>query len=400
MSTAEPFLYPEELDEFIRETLADDNLYVFGEEDAMLGLCPFVSFYIYHGPDAYLDVADRMISVHEAFEALIDEPFQLIWKDNTQVWLKAGDRRLPTDLRAAARKSHAKGEMFKLGATDRHTETTSARWAVSATVDEIGIMQYSRLKLTFRLKWYRNNRERWHAFVRHCLHTLQPEHCYSGFEVGNGGFNILGAYEVDTLERQCADHLYGMDIDHPADMCFHSFRAHKGDALFAPELVKDTPSAVDRVNPSNLGAGLRTPTWCFLLAPFWRRKLGLSEAQVRAALDDPRIDIAAIEYATGPHNPDGEPALWIHLGELDLHPVERGVPELLVKASALIRPIRCDGLNLVTFATWDDDPNPRFDFDSARRWMARFDPDSDWPDAARRNPGGPAHRNNVPAGQP
>jgi hypothetical protein len=81
--------------------------------------------------------------------------------------------------------------------------------------------------------------------------------------------------------------------------------------------------------------------------------------------------------------------LWIELGDLDLYPVENGVPDLLRKANALIRPIRCDELNLNTLDPWDDDPNPRFDYDSSQRWMARFDDDSDWPSAEVRGPSRP-----------
>lgn len=245
---------------------------------------------------------------------------------------------------------------------------------------------YSPLKLTFRHKWYNQNKARWQAFVKECISQLQPEHCYSGFEVGNGGFNFLGAYESDVLERICADYFYGMDIDHLSKMGFH------------PYWQKDGKS-----DGSDLGAGIRTPTWCFLLSPVWLAKLGKTEADVRAELDDPRVEVTAIPYAPGPHNPNGEPALWIRLGELDLHPVEKGVPDLLVKANRLIRPIRCDYLNLLTLDPWDDDPNPRFDYESSLRWIRRFDEDSDWPDPARRKLGSPAPispRLRCPAGQP
>lgn len=264
-------------------------------------------------------------------------------------------------------------------------------------------MRYSRLKLTFRHKWYRRNRAQWQSFVKACIAQLQPEHCYSGFEVGNGGFNILGAYEADVLERICADYVYGMDIDHPMRMGFHSFCYHRGDALFHPEALEGIDRLENYTSPSNLGAGLRTPTWCFLLSPFWLAKLGKTEADVRAELDDPRIEVTAIPYAAGPHNPNAEPALWIRLGELDLHPVENGLPDHLVKASRLIRPIRCDHLNLLTLDPWSDDPNPRFDYESSLRWMRRFDEDSDWPNAEKRKAAAPdsgTARLRCEAGQP
>ena len=188
-----------------------------------------------------------------------------------------------------------------------------------------------------------------------------------GYEVGNGGLSVMGAYEANVLERICADHFYGMDIDHPSGMGFQYHGNKEG-----------------YINPTRLGAGLRPPTWCFMLSPLWQRKLGKSESEVRAALADPRIRITAIPYATNAHNPLGASGLWIELGELALYPVEEGVPELLRKANALIRPIRCDELNLNSLDPWDDDPNPRFDYESSQRWVGRFDDASNWPSAAVR----------------
>lgn len=304
------------------------------------------------------------------------------WKDDTQDWLPADDSRLPSlgELPTWARKGWDEKRSFWIDATDQETETDSARWAFSGRTDD-GIMRYSTLKLTFRHKWYNQNKERWQSFIKECIAQLQPEHCYSGFEVGNGGFNILGAYESDVLDRICADYFFGMDIDHVSKMEYHSYRYHRDDALFEPELVEDDDPSEKYVDPTDLGAGLRTPTWCFMLSPYWRAKLGKTEAEIRAELDDPHIEITAVPYTVGPHNPNGEPGLWIRLGELDLHPVENGVPGLLVKANQLIRPIRCDYLKLLTLDPWDDDPNPRFDYESSLRWMRRFDDDSDWPTA-------------------
>lgn len=386
MSTAKLFLEPDEIDDFIADTLSDDLLHWIGDEDGpAYGICPCVSFYIYHTKGDALALVDKMVAIYQGFEQLIDEPFQLVWKADTQDWLPAGDKRLPKlqELPAVARKKHEDFRPFWIRATDQESPVTSARWAFSAEIDD-GIMGYSTLKLTFRHKWYNQNKARWQAFVKDCITQLQPEHCYSGFEVGNGGFNIMGAYESDVLERICAEYFYGMDVDHVSDMGFHSYRYHRDDPIFHPERVKGDDPSVKYTNPTNLGAGLRTPTWCFLLTPFWLAKLGKTESEVRAELDDPRIEITAIPGAIGPHNIKGEPSLWIRLGELDLHPVERGVPELLVKANRLIRPVRCDALKLLTLDPWDDDPNPRFDYQSSLRWMRRFDDDSDWPDAAKR----------------
>ena len=371
MSTSEFAFFPEEIEWLLKEVMADDALSAIGPEGRELGLCPYVTFYVYHQPEDYLAVADQFIAVWEQFQTLMDLPFKKVFKSRTQVWLGARDKRFPADQRAEARHHEKKFESFYLVGTDMGSPANSPRWSYSAVVDHVPQQCYSTVKLVFRYKWYVQNQARWQEFVRRCVASLQPEQCYMGFEVGNGGLGVMGAYEADVLERICADHFYGMDIDHPFQM---KFQYHE-----------DTDGYL---NPTKLGAGLRPPTWCFMLSPLWQRKLGKSEDDIRAALADPRIRITAIPYATDAHNPLGANGLWIELGELDLYPINSGVPELLRKANALIRPIRCDELNLNSLDPWDDDPNPRFDDDSSQRWMGRFDDHSDWPSAAVDQPPG------------
>lgn len=383
MSTAEVFLTPEDIEEYIQDALSNDYLHTFGDEDAEIGLCPYITFYVYHKKGDFLHISEQMIDIYREFEQLIDEPFHLIWKDKTQDWFKAGDKRLTTDLLARAKEcDDDEFRPFWLGATDQESAIATPRWGCMAKVTDNVEMRYTTLKLTFRHHWYNKHRERWHNFVSSCLKRLQPDQCYSGFEIGNGGFSVLGNYECEALERVCADHFYGMDIDHTSDMGFHYFDDKDG-----------------WVNPTDLSGGLRTPVWSFLLSPNWLKRLGKNEAEVRAALNDPRIVIQSIPYAVSQLNPEGQDALWIRLGELDLYPVENGVPELPVLANRLIRPIRCDELKLLSLDAWDDDPNQRFGYEDSIRWMRRFDEDSDWPSAEKRKGAQPSTAKVIPMGR-
>ncbi|KIQ17415.1 hypothetical protein RT97_30370, partial [Variovorax paradoxus] len=70
-----------------------------------------------------------------------------------------------------------------------------------------------------------------------------------------------------------------------------------------------------------------------MLSPVWQRKLGKSEQQIRAELDDPRIKVTTVPYPQDKLNPDGANGLWIELGDLSLYPVEDGVPDVLAKAN-------------------------------------------------------------------
>ena len=363
MTTAELAFQQSEIEWLVAETQANTWLSVIGPDDRGMGLCPYVTFYVHHQRRSYMAVAEKFISIWERFAELRDEPFKHVFKSRTQVWLKPTDKRFPPDLRAEAEYHYKERESYYLKGTDGDSPDESPRWSYAARVTHVPTLTYSTLKLVFRHKWYaEGNQERWKEFVRDCVRLLRPDQCYMGYEVGNGNLSVMSSYEADVLERICADHFYGMDIDHPSTMGFHYF----------------DPIRKGNVNPCRLGAGLRAPTWCFMLSPAWQRKLGKGEAQIRAELADPRIRITAIPFARSALNPEGANGLWIELGELDLYPVAQGVPELLAKANRLIQPIRCNDLRLISLDPWDDDPNPRFDFESTPLWMGRFDEGSAW----------------------
>jgi hypothetical protein len=213
--------------------------------------------------------------------------------------------------------------VYFIAATTADSPIQSARWAFCAQISDDNNSRYTTLKLSFGEKWYREHKSKWYQFVQHCLIKLNPIQAYSGYEIGNStNFNIVSP-EFETAERIFSNYFYGLDIDHPN-------MNHSHDDL---EGFIYTPS---------LAAGLRTPTWCFLLSPYWLDKLGLSEEQIRLKLDDPRIEITKLLDATDPE----KFSLWIQLGELSLYPVEEGIPDLLVRANDLIKPIRCNDLKL------------------------------------------------------
>ena len=128
MSTSEVFLQPDEIEDFLKETLVDDYQYSVGEEGAEIGLCPYITFYVYHKKGDFLLISEQMIDIYREFEQLIDEPFHLIWKDKTQDWFKAGDKRLTTDLLARAKEcDDDEFRPFWLGATDQESAIATPR---------------------------------------------------------------------------------------------------------------------------------------------------------------------------------------------------------------------------------------------------------------------------------
>ena len=394
MSTDKIYLSDDEISEFIEET-RDASQYFYGDEGEEYGVCPFITFYIYshnhekigENPeeedtdveylrnDDFLPLCDKVIELFQELQTLIDRPFWICFNSETQEWVHASPEEMSREVMSRHAKFHAaEGDLpFQIGATDQENPRVSARWAISACVTRVPQGLYTTVKITFRDSWYRegNNRQVWYAFIQKWIGRLQPEQCYSGYEIGTTTLTTLffGAYEVDVLERICADYFYGLDIDHaePQEMGSHN---HED----------------EEIDETVLGTGLRPPTWSFLLSPLWRKKLGKSIKKIKADLSHPDIHITEIPYAKSPHNPKGEPALWIRLGELNLYPVDEGKPELPVIANKLIRPIRCDRLRLYTLDPFEGDVNPRFDDESGPGWMARFDKKGDWPNKEKYMP--------------
>lgn len=362
MSTDDLFLSHDEVLGYIEEFKKDSD-YIYGYEKEEFGICPYITFYIYHQEDQVEDVANAIIDLYEEFETeIIDKPFKLRYRD-TGIWKNANkwkpSRQTMLD---EMLESYKKYSVYFIAATTGDSAIQSARWALESNIRDNGL-RYSSLKLSFGENWYKEHNERWFGFVKKCLVKLNPIQAYSGYEIGNTThFNILPP-EFEIVERIFSDYFYGLDIDHPSEM----------------STSHDYPDGY--IHTSALSAGLRTPTWCFLLSPYWIEKLGLTEEEIRLKLNDPRIEITKLPDRT---NTD-KFSLWIRLGDLSLYPVEEGVPDLLVMANELIQPIRCNELKLTTLDAWDDDPNPRFDIESSPQWIGRFDQDSTWPEGNRLN---------------
>ena len=358
MSTSELYLNQNEIDELVSD-LPNDTSIIYGDDGEEFGICPFISFYIFNDENEIDLLVNKIILIIDDFTKFIkDKPLKLFYKSSTSIW---SNRVKSLEEISKEVKKTLDNELFCFyGATSADSNLQSARWAYSTMLSQAS--SYSYLKFTFSDKFYRNNKDLWNTFVIQALEILQPIQSYSGYEIGNTSQLSIISPEYETVERSFSDYFYGLDIDHPASMAFHSH--------YEAEEFKDL---------TTLGAGLRTPTWCFLLSPYWLEQLGLTEQQIHSRLNDLRIEIIKLQ---NPSNND-KFSLWIRLGELSLYPVDKGVPELLMIANKLIKPIRCNHLKLNTLDAWDDDPNPRFDIENSPQWIARFDEESNWPQGNR-----------------
>ena len=245
-------------------------------KDQEFGICPYITFYLFHQKDEVEEIANKIIEIYEEFEnSIIDKPFKLRYQSDPSDWKNAiKTKKNKQQLIESMRTSLYQHLVCFIGATTADSNLQSPRWGFKGSLQETNTM-YSQVKLNFGDKWYRLNQSIWNSFVNKCLVKLNPIQAYSGYEIGNVGQFSFISPEFETVERTFSDYFYGLDIDHQ-NMDF----SHEN--MFAEE-DRDT-----------LGGGIRTPTWCFLLSPYWLDKLGLSEAEIRAKLNDPRIEITKI----------------------------------------------------------------------------------------------------------
>ncbi|MEW9149738.1 hypothetical protein AB2762_03125 [Acinetobacter indicus] len=156
------------------------------------------------------------MAIYIEFEnSIIDKPFQLRFRSDTEVWKKANKWiRSRNEMLTEMTTVYKKHFIYYIGATSAESPNQSARWALGAKIRDSN-ERYSSIKLTFGDKWYRSNPVRWHHFVKQCLEKLNPIQAYSGYEIGNTGQFAFVSPEFETVERTFTDYFYGLDIDHP-----------------------------------------------------------------------------------------------------------------------------------------------------------------------------------------
>ena len=369
MGTVTPYLTEEEQTEWIEEIKATDKLWVTGDEGGdAYGIGPYVTFYVYHQEEESSQLITKFIEVFNEFSQIKNEDWTYFIHPIKDVFIKAEKAEaLLTDLDAICQRQYQKtGSVYFTATVSDDTEISSAVWSYSMTIAERPYMRYSHLKINFRYAWYmasQENKEKWHQFVERCIDKLKPRHTYSGFEIAQAASMHLGSYDINSLEKIVTQAFYGVDIDHPDFNGTHDHERTDG-----------------YIDYQDLGSGIRTPVWSFLLDPYWIAKLDKTAEEIRAYFNRfKEVEIKEIEY------PENQTGLWIRLGELSMYPVEDDVPVLPVYANALIKPIRCDELKLVGYAQWDDDPNEHLSYAEGIAWMRRFDEDSSWPEGKRIN---------------
>ncbi|MCL2141370.1 MAG: hypothetical protein FWH46_00585, partial [Methanimicrococcus sp.] len=177
MSTNELWMPPEEIEGFVSDTLEDYDLTCYGEENGPeYGVSPYITFYLYHSENDFLDVAHEIIELYQELQTLIDRPLRMVYNNKTQNWVKA----TPEKVGHKMLREHAKlcyktapndmpdgsviytNKYYYIEATSEETPMISARWAFSSSVEGVWhsnttFSHYTTIKISFRDGWYRSN---------------------------------------------------------------------------------------------------------------------------------------------------------------------------------------------------------------------------------------------------
>jgi hypothetical protein len=320
-----------------------------GEKE--LGVSPFLSFYFLYDTKQWIDTSLLMVDIHEEFERITNFPYKTATHPVSERPHAYGSKRIPNLREFALKTKKSESFLFNFSSEENNRSSPTNAGYFWKKRDYMNDREdqsdkcYSHIQLYYRWAWFLENKEIWRDFIHQTIDRLQPDVVYSGFAMANP-LEYGSRAEISVWERALTPHFHGLDIDDPQSMSY-------------------------------LGDGVRPPTWAFLLSDRRIRKLEQSRESIKDQLSHPEIKIDEVKNG-----------LWIELGDKpSLYPVEEGCPRLPAMLNKILRPIRNDHADLLGFAQWGDDPNKRFDREDSRRWLGRFDNDSDWPNSeVRRSP--------------
>lgn len=353
MSTTHSIFTKEELESFVCD-LKDWPATAIENEDYELAVSPFITFYFLYTPELWRELSLMLIEIHDEFQKLTRANYKVATHPGTERPHPYGSKKIP-DLRKYIETLNP-GKTFSFGAADESNTNSSPTVAgyfcrmadyMNRPDGSSNLPTYSYIQFYYRWTWWQENKEVWRRFVLNTIETIRPDQVYSGFAMCNP-LAIGCRAEVAVWERGLTEYFFGLDIDYP----------------FSMSLGLD----------ESLAAGIRPPTWGFLLTTSMLGKLGYTNENMEQLLREEQIGFTNCDAG-----------YWIELGgQPGLIPVEHGVPRMHRVLNEVLRPLRNNQLSLLGFGQWDGDPNVRFNRKDTVRWLGRFDADSDWPDMTAR----------------
>ena len=352
----------EEMAEIVQDVNQSPNIkwsweFADGREQ-WLGLGCFATLYFRSGTARQArDKAHIVVDCIDRFNAMIGNKFVTGKHPDSSRPHPFSGKRLPQDWHAYTENYHD-GSLTNInyGFTSEKAITDSPEFALSSKVRLANNTEdYNNLRFDFTLTWWRSQQVAFGRFLRETARQLGAEQGYMGLGFARP-LDLGASADIEGLEYQLAQHFYGLDIEQPF---WNGFENSKTRGL-------------------PLG-GMRPLVWAGLVGGPWLQKLGGADALVNALRHDAHPAIR-----TEVLNPD---QVWIEVGdEPQIHPVTEPVPADLAFVAKVMRPARGEELSLSGMARWDDDDDMVFTPTESRRWLKRFDDDSDWPTPEIRQP--------------
>ena len=131
MSTSQLYLSKQEIEELVRDIPQDTSI-LYGEENQEFGVCPYVTFYICNKD--CVEILNKVVAIYIEFEnSIIDKPFQLRFRSDTEVWKKADKWiRSRDEMLTEMTTVYKKHFIYYVGATSAESPNQSARWVLAA----------------------------------------------------------------------------------------------------------------------------------------------------------------------------------------------------------------------------------------------------------------------------
>ena len=327
------------------------------EDGVAMGLNLAFSLYFFEHPT--VQKREYVYGLCDRFNDLINHEFRLVYFGRGGVH-KLGSKH--GQLRGKKENNDQEETFFLNLASALKAEDSPAYYLDSTIrredhqrVADLANPKYSYLRIGVRAEWFAGDkRDALLELIAEAAEALGAHQGYGGFgwalPMSNHAFP-----DFEATEHYFAHQFYGLDIDKPFYMC----------------------SGHNEV--WSLEKGLRAPSWLTFVGDEWLAKLGGAPVVTERLLAHPEVQVHP--YVGG---------LIVQAGESpDLYPVEDGVPEVMTHVATILKPVRAQTLNLLSYARFDGDEELDevfFDLDKCSRWLGRYDADSDWPSADRRKP--------------
>lgn len=330
-------------------------------DDMELGMHVFFTLYFYEVPSS-MQRREEVYNLCERFVALTGDALNLIYFGRGAEH-KVGSKN--GQIRGKKENNDPKKDLYLRLTSAKLRESASAFYfdaLVNADdykkrlINKDTESWYSYVRMAVSHEWLQESEHKavFMQLMIDAANTLQADQGYAGY-----GYALPLArdalLDIESAECYLAHQFYGMDIDKPFDMMSGYIGMH------------------------TLPHGRRSPSWCNFVSERWLDKLGSKAAVIAELTKHPDVEVT--DYNNG---------IMIQTSDMpQLYPVTEPVPHVMVHVAKVLKPIRSDYLNLLSYERFEDDDDVDevfFEPEKAISWLNRYDEDSTFPSEEVRIP--------------